>query len=147
MKKAGKRVIAFLLALIMVVSIMPASEPVQAATKKVAVKKVTTNYTQYVMKKGQKLQLKATISPKNAKTTLKWKTSNKKVATVSSKGVVTAKAKKGKATITVTAGKKKATCKITIGTPVKKITASNMLLTVGKTAKIKTTISPKTATV
>ena len=44
-----------------------------------------------------------------------FKTSNKKVATVSSKGVVKAK-KKGKATITVITkdGKKKATCKVVV---------------------------------
>lgn len=145
MKKVVKRTLAFVLALIIVAGVIPV--PAQAATKKVAVKQVTLNYSQYVMKKGQKLKLKATVSPKKAKTTLKWKSSNKKIATVTSKGVVTAKGKKGRATITVTAGKKKATCKVIIGTAVKKITASNMRLTAGKSAKIKASISPSKATV
>lgn len=150
MKREAKRFLAFFLVIVMIVGMIPMQT--QAATKKVsakkvAVKKVTLNYTQYVMKKGQKLKLKATVAPKSAKVTLKWKSSNKKVATVNSKGIVTAKGKKGSATITVTAGKKKATCKITIGTPVKKITASNLKLEVGKSAKINASISPKKATV
>lgn len=66
-------------------------------------------------KKGKKntLKLKATVTPKNSTDKVKWSTSNKKVATVSQKGVVTAK-KKGKVKITAKAGKKKATVKITI---------------------------------
>lgn len=43
----------------------------------------------------------------------KWKSSNKKIATVDSKGVVTAK-KNGTVKITVTMGDKKATCKVSI---------------------------------
>ena len=42
-----------------------------------------------------------------------WSSSNKKIATVSAKGVVTAK-KKGKTTITAKAGKKKYTCVVTV---------------------------------
>lgn len=52
-------------------------------------------------------QLSATMQPENATSTLTWSTSNKKVATVSKKGVITGK-KKGKAKITVktSSGKK-----------------------------------------
>lgn len=50
---------------------------------------------------GGRLQLTATLSPVTARSGLKWKSSNKKVARVSKDGVVTAK-KAGKATITVT---------------------------------------------
>ena len=42
-----------------------------------------------------------------------WTTSNKKVATVTSKGVVKG-LKKGTATITVQSGSKKMTCKVTV---------------------------------
>lgn len=63
------------------------------------------------IKVGDKKTLKATVKPKNA--TLKWKSSNKKIATVTQKGVVKGK-KKGTAKITVTSGKKKATCKVTV---------------------------------
>lgn len=44
---------------------------------------------------------------------VKWSTSNKNIATVNSKGKVTAK-KNGTATITATIGKKKFTCKVTV---------------------------------
>ena len=52
------------------------------------------------LKKGKTLQLKATVSPSTAQTTLTWKSGNKKVATVTQDGLVEAK-KKGTATITV----------------------------------------------
>lgn len=61
--------------------------------------------------------LKATVGPKSAgNKTVKWTSSNKKVATVSASGLVTAK-KKGKVTITVKAkdgSKKFAKCTITV---------------------------------
>lgn len=76
--------------------------------------KITLDKTADMLLVGEKLTLKPTIAPTNAKTDiLTWKTSNKAVATVSA-GVVTAK-KKGTATITVTTSNgKKATCKITV---------------------------------
>lgn len=147
MRKKCNKILALLLVLIIFTSSMPIQT--KAAAKKTVVTKVTLNKSQYVLKKGEKLGLKATISPAKAKssTKLKWTSSNKKIATVTSKGVVTAKAKKGKVKITVTAGKKKASCNITIGTSVKKIVASNLKLTVGKSAKIKAIVSPKKASV
>ena len=66
------------------------------------------------VKKGKKLTLKTKLTPGNAESTLTWKSSNKKVATVSGKGVVKG-VKKGTCTITVTTGnRKKATVKITV---------------------------------
>ena len=64
---------------------------------------------------GDKLPLEATVTPKKARgTKLTWSSSNKKVAKVNSKGVVTAK-KKGTATITVkTANGKTAKVKIRV---------------------------------
>ena len=66
---------------------------------------------------GKKFTLHPTYSPKKASTkAVTFKSSNKKVATVTSKGKVTAK-KAGKVTITATckdAGKKKATFKVTV---------------------------------
>ncbi len=56
MFKKGKRLLALLLTLMLVVGLVP----VQAqAAKKPAVKKVTLKYKEYVLKKGQKLRLKA----------------------------------------------------------------------------------------
>ena len=49
---------------------------------------------------GDQLQLVATLSPSSAKSTLKWSTSNKRIAKVDGNGLVTA-VKKGTATITV----------------------------------------------
>ena len=77
------------------------------------------------LNKGKKYTLKASIAPKNAANkAVVWKSSNKKIATVSSKGVVTAKSA-GTTTITATAkdgSRKKASCKVTIkGSSNKKI--------------------------
>ena len=44
---------------------------------------------------------------------IKFRSSNKKIATVTAKGMVKAK-KKGKAVITIRSGKKTAKCKITV---------------------------------
>lgn len=144
MMKKGKRLLAFLLTLIMIAGLVPVQTQ---AAKKTDVRKVTLKYKEYVLKKGEKLRLKATVTPKSANANLSWKSSNRKVATVNAKGVVQAKASKGKATITVTAGKKKATCKITIGTPVRKITASDLNLTVGQSGNVSASVLPKKATV
>ena len=78
-----------------------------------AVTKIKLNKSKATLKKGKKLTLKATVTPAGAGATLAWKSSNKKVAKVSSTGKVTA-VKKGKCTITCSAGGKKATCKITV---------------------------------
>ena len=60
------------------------------------------------------LQLQATMTPANSTSTLKWSTSNKKIATVSKTGVVTGK-KKGTAKITVkTSSGKKASVKVKV---------------------------------
>jgi hypothetical protein len=57
--------------------------------------------------------LTATVTPSNTTDTLTWKSSNTAVATVSSSGVVSAKAA-GTVTITATCGGKSASCNITI---------------------------------
>lgn len=63
------------------------------------------------IKKGKSKTLTAKAS--NIKGTIKWKTSNKKIATVNSKGKVTAR-KKGKVTITAYIGTVKGTVNLTI---------------------------------
>ncbi|MCR5474265.1 MAG: Ig-like domain-containing protein [Lachnospiraceae bacterium] len=86
------------------------------APSKISVQSVSLNKTKYTLKKGKTYKLKAKVIPTNATNrTVTWSSSNKKVATVSKKGVVKAK-KPGKATIIVTTkdGKKKARCKITV---------------------------------
>ncbi len=85
-------------------------------TKQVKVTSVKLNKKSKTLKVGKTYTLKAKVKPTDA--TIKdvtWKSSNKKVATVSSDGTVTA-VKKGTATITVKTkdGKYKATCKIKV---------------------------------
>lgn len=86
-------------------------------TVKQPVKKVKLNKKTLKLKLKKSYKLKATVTPKNADNkAVKWKTSNKKVVTVTQSGKITAK-KKGTATITITAkdgSKKKATCKVRV---------------------------------
>ena len=78
-------------------------------TKKLALEGKTT----LEMKARQTLQLKWIVTPVTSQDKLTFKTSNKKVATVSKKGVVKAVGK-GTAKITIASGKKKKTVKITV---------------------------------
>ena len=63
--------------------------------------------------KGKSFKIKAIATPKNTDEKITFKSSNKKVATVTSKGVVKG-LKKGAATITVRSGSQKMTCKVTV---------------------------------
>jgi uncharacterized protein YjdB len=65
------------------------------------------------LKKGAKYKLKVVRKPSASTQKITYVSSNKKIATVSEKGVVKAK-KKGRVTITAKSGSKKATCKIII---------------------------------
>ena len=96
---------------------------VSAATKKV--KKLSFKKKGYVISApGHWMNAKTRLkfSPKSAKTyKLKYKTSNKKIATISKNGIIRAK-KKGTVTITAIAKnnkKAKATTKVTVGKVVK----------------------------
>ena len=79
---------------------------VDAATGKKVSSKVS-------LKRKQTLKLAATVSPITSKEKVKYSSSNKKVVSVSAKGVIKAK-KKGKATITVKSGKKTYKIKVTV---------------------------------
>jgi len=85
--------------------------------KKTSVKKVTLNGSRKTLSIGTSYKLRAKITPANAtKKAVKWKSSNKNIATVNRHGKVTAK-RVGKATITATArdgSKKKALFVITV---------------------------------
>lgn len=101
-----KQTFAWVLALMMVFSIFPATQ-VNAATKpKLSKTKVTMTVGQ-----SKKLTVKG-ISKKQAKR-IKWKSSSKKVVTVTKTGKIKAR-KTGKATITAKVGKKKLKCKVTV---------------------------------
>ena len=90
---------------------------VQVVNKKITVAKITLSQKKATVKKGRKLKLRAGIAPVNAANKkLTWKSSNPKVASVNSKGVVTAK-KPGKVKITCTAkdkSRKKAVCVVSV---------------------------------
>ena len=115
--------------------LLPYRQPLKAVSLKVTGKTVGV---------GQSVKLKATAT-KGAKLT--YKSSNKSVATVSSKGVVTGK-KPGSVKITVTAKKSKyKTVKKTVTVKIVKgsqtITASNQSLVIGQNKKIGATAKTK----
>lgn len=82
-----------------------ATVTVKVQTSKVATSKITGLKSKVTVKKGKTLTLKPVLSPITSQDKITYKTSNKSVATVSSKGVIKGK-KKGTAKITVKAGKK-----------------------------------------
>ena len=109
-----KQTFAWILALMMVFSIFPATQ-VNAATKpKLSKTKITMTVGQ-----SKKLKVKG-ISKKRAKR-IKWKSSKKKVVTVTKTGKIKAR-KAGKAVITAKVGKKKLKCKVTVKKRSKKST-------------------------
>lgn len=75
------------------------AKKVKSVSLKIGKKKVTKKT--YKLTKGSKATIKVTVTPKKAKKSITFKSSSKKVATVSKKGVVNAK-KTGTAKITVT---------------------------------------------
>lgn len=155
MKKRRLKALAVALALTVTLSPMAPAKgvsggpaittTVEAATKKLSLK--VGNKKAYVGK-TTKISAKATNGAK-----LSYKTSNKKIAAVSSKGVITGK-KAGTVKITITAKKSKyKTVKKTITVKVyrqnQKITASNVKLTAGQRknlgAKARTRLSYKSS--
>ena len=86
------------------------------ATKSLKVVNVSTGKkvsSKVSLKRKQTLKLATTVSPITSKEKVKYSSSNKKVVSVSSKGVIKAK-KKGKATITVKSGKKTYRIKVAV---------------------------------
>lgn len=113
-RKICKQTFAWVLALMMIFSVFPATQ-VNAATKpKLSKTKITMTVGQ-----SKKLKVKG-ISKKRAKR-IKWKSSKKKVVTVTKTGKLKAR-KAGKATITAKVGKKKLKCKVVVKRKRKKAT-------------------------
>lgn len=93
---------------------------VTVQNEKVTTKKLTLSKKKATLTVKQSVKLGVKRNPISAKEKITWSSSNKKVATVSESGKVTAK-KAGKATITAkTSNGKKATCKITVKKATKK---------------------------
>lgn len=149
MKREVKKVLACCLVLAMCLcNLSVTTITSQAATKKATA--ITLNAKKKALTVGQKYQLKVKkVKPSKASKSVTWKSSNSKVAKVSSKGKVTAK-KAGKATITAiskTNKKVKATCKITVYSKPTKVSLNygSREIKTGESFNLKATVSPKKA--
>ena len=105
------------------------SETVQAKTK------IKLNCTKKTIYKGDIFKLKITGTKKK----VKWSSSNKTIATVSSKGVVKGIGE-GTAKITAKVGKKKYTCKVNVNIIIK-LNQTNLKLNEGNTYQLNTIVS------
>ena len=127
----NKKTFCFLFSvlLLMIISI---TAPVYAA--RISKRTLTLNV-------GETYRLKV----KGTKKKIKWKSSNKAVASVTSKGKVKGKAK-GICKITAKVGKKKYTCKVTVTQSVQslKFNSDTLNLYVGKKAKLSPLVYPDT---
>ena len=143
-----KKLFALMLALALALATLAVPALAETAPKAGKAKTVITlsHSGTVTLNKGDTLQLTATVTP-NKKVT--WKSSSKKIATVSKTGLVTAK-KTGTATITAKAGKKTAKVKIKVVDPnkVTKVTLSNgksAKLNLGGTLQLNAVLKPSTA--
>lgn len=117
----------------------------------IKVNSIKLNTDDYVMYSKQYVQLKATVSPDNAtNNNVTWKTSNRNIATVDSKGKVKA-LKVGNAIITATSvdgSNISAQCKIKVAQRVTKIKLNKAIINLskkGKTCTVKATVYPNNA--
>ena len=81
--------------------------------KKVSTSSLKLSATRLSLKRGSKVKLLILVNPVTSTDKITLTSSNKKVATITTKGIVTGK-KKGTAKITVKSGKKKAVCRVTV---------------------------------
>lgn len=103
--KRSKKMFTVMLALCVALSMAMASVTANAATKKPKKIYLKATSTTVDIKGKVKVSVKK-VSPKKASKSVKWKSSNKKIATVSKSGYVTGK-KKGTVKITATSKKRK----------------------------------------
>jgi uncharacterized protein YjdB len=138
------------------VTTVSASYTVNKASKLVTTVKVTSvslNKTKLNITVGGNYTLLATVNPIKAKDkTVKWTSSNPRIAKVDARGKVTA-VSVGSATITATTvdGNKKSTCTVTISNPIIKVASVNLnkttdSLVVGGKDTLIATINPIKAT-
>lgn len=120
-----------------------------SVTVVVPVKGIALSQKDLTLVAGKAAQLKATITPADASNKgLIWKSNNSKIASVSSKGKVSAK-KAGSATITATSkdGNFSTTCAVKVESKITKLklSPSSKTLEVGQTQKIAPVVSPSNA--
>lgn len=163
MRRSYKKTLALFLVMTIAVAGVTDYQRVDAKAKK-KVKEITVQkpeISSLYLKKGEKFRIKYKVKPANASNTkIAFATSNKKVATVSAKGVIQAK-KPGAARITLKAkdgSRKKASLQIKVVKklkPVKKITLKRKKATLNltgctvyeQTLSLKASVAPKNATV
>ncbi len=163
MRRSYKKPLALFLVMTIAVAGVTDYQRVDAKAKK-KVKEITVQkpeISSLYLKKGEKFRIKYKVKPANASNTkIAFATSNKKVATVSAKGVIQAK-KPGAARITLKAkdgSRKKASLQIKVVKklkPVKKITLKRKKATLNltgctvyeQTLSLKASVAPKNATV
>lgn len=155
-KRFASKVLAGTLSLAMILGLGVTTTSNTASAAKVKVKKITvtspSGKTAYVAK-GKKISLTTTVKAtpnKKANKKVTYKSANSKVASVNKKGQVKG-VSVGKTKITVTSAKNKAK-KATIKVVVQKVAAkkvklnvTSITLAVGKTQKLKATVTPKQA--
>ena len=107
-KKTGKAVLTLTLA-----SGKTADIRVKVQKKKVTTVRISGVPKKTALKKGEVLQLSASVIPVTSSQKISFRTSNRKVVSVSRSGKITAR-RRGTAKITVISGKKKVTCRITV---------------------------------
>lgn len=163
MKSNVKRLLSLMMAFALTITTVLTSDVVTAyaasssnTVKSVSLKIGTSNVTKKTktMYVKDTATLKVTVNPSKAKKSVAFKSNKTSVATVSSKGKITAK-KTGTAKITVTAtgkDKKKKSTYVNIkvkNRPVKsvKVSPTKVTLAVGKTKTLKATVAPSNATV
>ena len=153
--KCFKKSMAVTLALSMILGTpgIPAGAAKKGAVAKVQSVSIEKPDTKtLVLKKNEKFQLKTKVLAKGGiSKKVTFKSSDRKVVTVSKKGRLAAK-KKGTAKITVASmakPSKKAVLTVKVGIPVKKVNLSDAKLTgkAGESVKLKATVLPKDATV
>ena len=154
-RSIGSRILSLLMVAALVVSVAAIPVDVHAAAKKSKVKATITIHnanSDTVIKKGKKLKLSVSaVSSNGKKVKIKYKSLNKKIATVSKKGVIKAK-KKGSAKIRVYAyvsGKKRGSkpIKIRVGTPATGVSVSGAkYIRAGRSTSLKASVSPSNST-
>lgn len=128
--KTMKRHILAGLMLGMVLAVSPAAGYVKSAALSVSAAEVKLSQKKLTMEAGEKKTLKVKGTKKKAK----WSTSNKNIAEVSAKGIVTAK-KSGKAVISAKAAGKTYKCTVTVKKA--SLSHSRLTMTVGETKTLK----------
>jgi uncharacterized protein YjdB len=110
-----------------------------SVTCKVTVKEPTVKLNRTEVSLYRKQTVRLSVSS-TSKSTPKWKTNKKSVATVDSDGTVTA-IKNGTAIITVTVDGVSKTCEVTVKKPTIKFDKESVTLVVGATCQAKVTVS------